>query len=55
MNSRETLDKINKGCQSCKARLCNLCPVGSKKKALKKELGITRPNLWKILSGFLKS
>lgn len=47
MTSKETLDKLNKGCSVCKAKLCNLCPVGSRKKVLEKELGLTRLPFWK--------
>lgn len=42
MNRKElkaNLDKLNKGCITCKARICNFCPKGKKKKELKKTIG----------------
>lgn len=53
MTNKETLDKLNKGCNTCKAKLCNLCPVGSRKKALEKELGLTHLPFWKKVYNFI--
>jgi hypothetical protein len=32
------LEKILTGCSLCKAKLCNLCPNGKRKKYLKEEI-----------------
>lgn len=53
MTSRETLNKLNNGCSSCRVKMCNLCPVGSKKKALEKELGLTRSSFWTKVYKFI--
>lgn len=50
------LEKILEGCSICKAKLCNICPNGRRKKFLKTELKKFSPqkeNLWKKIKKFL--
>ena len=37
------LKKILKGCNSCKAKLCNLCPNGKRKKSLRSKIKMLSP------------
>lgn len=37
------LEKILKGCNSCKAKLCNLCPNGKRKKSLRSKIKMLSP------------
>ncbi|MCI6152755.1 hypothetical protein [Fusobacterium perfoetens] len=37
-NYQKELNKILKGCDICKAKMCNFCPNGKRKKFLKEKI-----------------
>lgn len=52
------LEKILEGCNLCKAKLCNSCPNGRRKKFLKieiKKLSPQKESFWKKIKKFLHS
>lgn len=53
---QKEFEKILTGCSLCKAKLCNICPNGKRKKFLKEEIKKLSPqkeNFWKKLKKFL--
>ena len=37
-NYQNELEKILKGCDTCKAKMCNFCPNGKRKKFLREKI-----------------
>lgn len=53
----EELNKILKGCNTCKAKMCNICPNGKRKKFLKgkiKEILPKKETWLKKIKSFFK-
>lgn len=54
---QKELNKILKGCNSCRAKMCNVCPNGRRKKALRakiKELSPTEETLFEKIKNFFR-
>ncbi|WP_300344567.1 hypothetical protein [Fusobacterium sp.] len=42
-NYQKQLDTILKGCNTCKAKLCDFCPNGKRKKSLRSKIKMLSP------------
>lgn len=52
---QEKLNKIEKNCSLCHAKLCNMCPNNKTKKILRKKLNLKEESFFKKVLNLIKS
>ncbi len=57
-NYQNELEKILKGCDTCKAKMCNFCPNGKRKKFLREkiqEISPEKESFWGKIKRYFNS